>query len=124
MKALKLKDGDFVKNEAGEWEANEGKDEILQEIKHSIQLWLGEFFIEPDEGVNWKKILQDGDTVLLRAEITKILDRNPRITRIRRVEILEFNRANRALKVRIEATADESIILSDALQIPSLAEVA
>lgn len=122
MRALKLVDGDFVVDSNNSWVFVEGKEEILQEIRNSFALFLGGVFIEPDEGLRWLEILRTGSIPLLRSEFTRVLDRNPRITKIRKVEIQFFDPATRKTKVFIGATADETIVLSEDIQIPAIAE--
>ena len=58
LKDLKITEGDLVDDGNGSLEYVEGADAVVQSINHSLKLFLGEFFLEPGEGVDWFGIVE------------------------------------------------------------------
>lgn len=53
LRDLQLIEGDLVDDGDGSLVTLEGAAAVEQSINHSMKLFLGEFFLEPGEGIDW-----------------------------------------------------------------------
>lgn len=58
LKDLQLVDGDLVDDANGSLVVLEGTSAVIQSLKHSLKLFLGEFFLEPTDGIDWFGIVE------------------------------------------------------------------
>jgi phage baseplate assembly protein W len=102
LKTLKLIDGDLV-FEKGDFQANEGE----EEIQHCAEIILGtnkgEWFLNPEFGIDFNNLVGKVTNGQIENEILEGLAQEPRIESIERVEITR-NKQNRKATVTFEAT--------------------
>jgi len=83
LKDLKIENGDFVEDGNGSWVELTGSDAVSQQINHLMKLFLGEFFLEPGEGIDWRKISEKPLSVeAVKDAIIAALRREPAIESI------------------------------------------
>ncbi len=126
MRAARIVDGDLVEQSDFTSEFITGNEEALQYVDNLVKFTLGEFFLEPDEGIDIFRILESKTDVrlLTRTQLIKVFDNDNRITQILRIAVDSVNNVTRETVVSFRIQMDSSIILDDTLQIkPELKEV-
>jgi len=119
MRAAKIVDGDLVELSDFTSEFLTGNEEALQYVGNLLKFTLGEFFIEPLEGVDTFRILESKTDVrlLTRTEFIKAFNNDNRITRIIRIAVDNVDNQTRAADISFKIEMDSSIILDESLQI-------
>lgn len=99
LKDMKIIEGDLVDDGNGSLAYVDGADAVTQNINHSLKLFLGEFFLEPGEGVDWFGIVEKPFAAKkLRDAIIAQLIKEPAIESIEEFNI-EPGTAKRSIKV-------------------------
>ena len=115
MKSLLLsEDGDLV-IERGDFVEIEGVDEIVQRFRFILRTNKGEWFLNPDEGIDFKVFWQKlPDEEEIRLALEDAASQVPEIDRIENIRI-DFDRRNRVLTVSFVAvlTTGEEVELEE-----------
>lgn len=108
MKSLYLNgDGDLEFDSNGELKMVNRKDELIQEVRVTIQTNLGEWFLDPEIGFDYSTVLvKKPDYEMIRSVLT---DAIMQVDRIDRVDTIDFNfdRSERNLSIHFVATSNE-----------------
>jgi uncharacterized membrane protein (UPF0127 family) len=100
MKALKLENGDFVRDSNGQLVYVYDADAYVQRIKNRIALWLDEWFLATDKVIDWLTLLQKPYSQnKIKNEIVKTIEDDPNTARVTDFR-LEFG-ANRLSNIGI-----------------------
>lgn len=103
LRDLQLIDGDLVDDANGSLCILEGSDAVIQSITNSLKLFLGEFFLEPTEGIDWFGIVEKPFAAQkLRDAIIAQLTKEPAIESI---ESLTIQKGNLPRSVQVEIVA-------------------
>lgn len=115
MKALALTtDGDLLM-EHGQLQEVEGTDEIIQRFRQILRTNKGEWFLNPDEGVDymvfWQKQPNDEE---IRLALEDVANQVPEIDRLENIQI-DFDRQRRVLTVSfmVVLTTGEEVELEE-----------
>lgn len=95
MKTIKIENNDFVLTN-GQIETIDGAEALQQNLKNRVKLWLGEFEIEPDSGIDYINLLNQ-DNLLeerLRIAIRNAISAEEHILKINKLETT-FDRSTR-----------------------------
>ena len=115
MKSLLLsEDGDLI-IERGDFVEVEGVDEIVQRFRFILRTNKGEWFLNPDEGIDFKVFWQKlPDEEEIRLALEDAVSQVPEIDRIENIRI-DFDRRNRVLTVSFVAvlTTGEEVELEE-----------
>ena len=119
MRAAKIVDGDLVELSDRTSQFINGNEEALQYIDNLLKFTLGEFFLEPNEGIDWFRILESktGVRILIRSEFIKALNNDNRVTKIISISVDKIDDQTRETDISFKIEMDSSIILEDDLQI-------
>lgn len=114
LRDLQLIDGDLVDDANGSLVVLEGSDAVIQSVTNSLKLFLGEFFLEPTDGVDWFGIVEKPFAALkLRDAIIAQLAKEPAIESIESLSI-QKGATPRSVQVDIVVVAGgERITLSE-----------
>lgn len=83
LKDIQLQDGDFVSDGDGSFVVLEGADAVAQNMRHICELFLGEFFLEPGKGIDFRKLGEKGTSLAeIRDGIVDALRQEPAIESI------------------------------------------
>lgn len=108
MKTLYLNsEGDLEFDSNGELKMVSDKDELVQEVRLTIQTNLGEWFLDPELGFDYSTVLvKKPDYELIRGSLTEAI---LQVERIDRVDTIDFNfdRSERNLSIHFVATSNE-----------------
>ena len=106
LRTWKVKDGYIqYKNDDVIW--IEDADALIQRLAMRLRKWIGEWFREEDEGVDWPDIFEAGtDLARVNAIIKLELLKDDLVSSVDSVES-EYNGSNRSLKINFEVSSDE-----------------
>lgn len=115
MKALALTtDGDLLM-EHGQLQEVDGVDEVVQRFRQIVRTNKGEWFLNPDEGIDyrvfWQKLPDDEE---IRLALEDAASQVPEIDRLENIKI-DFDRRNRVLTISFVAvlTTGEEVELEE-----------
>lgn len=112
MKTIELTgDGDLL-FENGDFNLIEGAQEVKQLLTISLSTNLKEWFLNPDLGLDFMKLLEKPSDEDIRSEIIRVLGQEERVEIINGVEIVQ-DRKLRKLKVRYEVQLIDGQTLSE-----------
>lgn len=116
MKTLEIKDGDLVLSENGRFAELTDLDCLKQRLNNRMKMFLGEWFIQPSEGVDWiGKTEKPFNKQLLKIELIKRLDADSEVDEV--VDI-EMNPDVKTRSVDIEYTVTvNSVTLTDSITV-------
>lgn len=116
MKTLKVVNNDFVL-ESGRLVWLEGADALAQIVRNVLALFLGEWFIAPNNGIDWLGIFNQGRFLKPRivAIIRQNLLRRKEILKIAKLEI-DFNRATREMTINFSCETTEGLLAGSFIQ--------
>ena len=88
-----------------------GEDALKQRLENRMLLWLGEWFLEPTEGIDWLDILEAKPPDLPQTEkaIRTELEKDPAVVTVDELT-LDFTRADRRLVIEWAVTADLGLV--------------
>ena len=116
MLTIKMKDGDFIREQVdcvdNRWKHTfiTGVDAVTQRINNRLKLFVNEWFMQPDEGVDWFGVFEKPFTIRkMETEIYRVLSNDNEIESIEEIKI-EPDFKNRSIKINIELKAGEQKI--------------
>ncbi|EPG74112.1 hypothetical protein LEP1GSC058_3100 [Leptospira fainei serovar Hurstbridge str. BUT 6] len=110
MKTLKVENNDLV-YENGRLVQLEGIDALKQILGNRLKLFLGEWFLAPDEGVDWIGLVDQGPFVqsrFINAVKTALL-KEPTVTSITKLDV-SFDRATRQVTIMFEVQSSLGLL--------------
>ena len=125
MTAARLLNKDLVELPNASSEIIDGDQEATQYVNNLMEFTLNEFFIEPDEGVDWLGIVEPKSIIRnkIRNEITGALSNDNRVEEIFFIRVVSVNNVTRATVVSYSIRMDADIFLEKILQIkPAVTE--
>jgi hypothetical protein len=86
-------------------------DALAQRIENALKLWLGEWFLEPLEGIDWIDLLEAKPANLAEIErvVRATIEADPAITNIIEYD-QTFTRATRSLLITFTADGDTGLV--------------
>ena len=107
VKTLKVVDNDFVYTN-GRLEVLTGLDALAQITENRLKLWLGEWFLSPDAGIDYLGLFNQKFFLEKRFAlvITNQVLADIRIKKIINLEI-DLNRSTREISITLNLEADE-----------------
>jgi len=110
IKSLKTVNNDFSFVDDG-LEVLTGADALAQIIKNRLAMWLGEWFVTPNSGIDYLGLFNQSTFLEDRARIifTNSILADSRITKITKMDI-ELNKSTRELTVDFVAESTEGLI--------------
>lgn len=125
MTAARLLNKDLVELPNASSEIINGDEEATQYINNLMEFTLNEFFIEPDEGVDWLGIVEPKsiERNKIRSEIIKALSNDNRVEETFFIRVDSVDNVTRATVVSYNVRMDSDIFLEKTLQIkPAVTE--
>ena len=92
-----------------------GEEALRQRLNNRMQLWAGEWFLEPTVGIDWLDILEAKPPDLVQTEKAirdELLD-EPAVTAVTELT-LDFTRPGRRLTITWAVTADLGLVRGEA----------
>ncbi|OMD05759.1 DUF2634 domain-containing protein [Paenibacillus sp. FSL R5-0636] len=112
MFTLKIDDTGDIELKSGQLQMVSGQDEIAQSCRIILGINKGEWFLNPELGIDHSKFLGKGVSEdEMRDEIMSGLLQEPRVQTVESIDI-EIDRANRSLVISFVATSKEGQVIT------------
>jgi len=109
--SLLIRDGDIV-IEDGELQLVEGEDEVAQCVDVALNTNQGEWFFNPNMGIDYSKVLGKSTDAEARNTVIQGISQETRIDTIDELNI-NTNRADRTREISFKASSDEGVVESE-----------
>lgn len=100
----------------GTFRALTGDDAVVQRIRNRLKLWKAEFYLGPSNGMDWETLLnrKPFSSGLTKAEIRRVLTKDPIVTNVVSLGIESFDAATRSLVISFQVNTDEGLVTGTA----------
>ncbi len=118
MSDLKMNDQNDLLIENGDLSLVDGSDAIAQDLQQTMQLWLGEWFLDTTKGIPYRQVIlvKNADLNLIQATLTNAARAVNGVTDIVSFQF-DYDKAKRALSATIEAKETTGSVIKAQAQI-------
>jgi hypothetical protein len=113
MYTPKIENGDVVLDQSGRSTNLTGEDAAKQIVLNAALMWKNEWFLKPNDGIDWLSVMEKGRTITEIIQIiTSGLVKNPYITKV--VDLsLSVDKVDRKATIKYTVLIDSQNITGD-----------